>query len=79
MVSAPGNLCLGGTIGRYAADVQSSGPAGGFSLVIDLMNIPVTPTQAVLAGETWNFQAWFRDTNPTPTSNFTNALAAQYQ
>jgi hypothetical protein len=34
---------------------------------------------AVLAGETWNFQAWYRDLNPTTTSNFTNAVSIAFQ
>lgn len=34
---------------------------------------------AVLAGETWNFQAWYRDQNPGPTSNLTEALEVLFQ
>jgi hypothetical protein len=26
-------------------------------------------------GETWTFQAWYRDTNPAPNSNLTDAVA----
>jgi hypothetical protein len=26
-------------------------------------------------GETWSFQAWFRDVNPGVTSNFTDGVA----
>jgi hypothetical protein len=29
--------------------------------------------------ETWNFQASHRDTNPTRTSNFTDAVAVIFQ
>ncbi|MCP3918935.1 MAG: hypothetical protein GY711_25595 [bacterium] len=76
-----GNLCLGGTIGRYAApgQVQNSGSAGAFSLDIDTTAMPLSPPVGVAAGETWNFQAWFRDQNPTLTSNFTDGLAITFQ
>ncbi len=59
-----GNLCLGGAIDRFAGPSQilNSGAAGEFSLVLDLANFPngggIT---SVLAGESRNFQAWFRD------------------
>ncbi len=74
-----GNLCLGGTIARYAAQVQSTGAGGTFWLAIDLTAIPTTPPTSVLPGETWNFQAWFRDANPTNTSNFTDGLEILFQ
>jgi hypothetical protein len=72
-----GILCLGGSIGRYTGpgQVQNSGVAGRSSLLIDLMNHP-TPLGLVQVqpGETWNFQAWYRDAvGGVPTSNFTSA------
>ena len=76
-----GNLCLGGTVGRYDQSVQNSGAAGEFSLAIDLTSIPM-PNGAVsaAAGETWRFQAWFRDAQGgMATSNFTDGLAITLQ
>ncbi len=77
-----GTLCLGGPIGRYVGPGQIlfSGPAGVFSLPLDLTQIP-TPTGpvSVLAGETRYFQAWYRDANPGNTSNFTSALEVVFQ
>ncbi len=67
-----GNLCLGGKIGRFAAQVQNSGSAGTFTVGIDLTALPVWPNQPALPGETWNFQAWFKD---GATSNFTDGLS----
>ncbi|MCP3915714.1 MAG: hypothetical protein GY711_09175 [bacterium] len=64
-----GNLCLGGTIGRFYAQVASSGPAGTISIPVDLMGMP-PPLTNVAAGEAWNWQCWYRDVNPGPTSNF---------
>ena len=38
-----------------------------------------TPFQsAILPGETWYFQAWFRDKNPAATSNFSDAIAIAF-
>jgi len=74
-----GTLCLGGQIGRYANQVQSSGSGGTFSLAIDLGALPVKPPHAVQPGETWNFQVWCRDLNPGATSNFTDAVSVLFQ
>ena len=71
-----GNLCLGGAIGRYVGPGQilSSGAAGEFSLAIDLGMIPQGGgTTATVAGDTWNFQGWYRD-GVGLGSNFTDGL-----
>ncbi len=73
-----GNLCLSGSIGRYVGpgEIQNSGASGSFSLLLDLSTMP-TPTGpvAAVAGDTWSFQAWYRDTSVAgPTSNFTRGL-----
>jgi hypothetical protein len=75
-----GKLCLSGAIGRYQQLVQNTGDAGSATLVLDLSQTP-TPSGpvAVQAGETWRFQLWFRDNNPGPTSNFTDAVAITFQ
>jgi FG-GAP-like repeat len=74
-----GNLCLGGGVGRYNSDILHSGGAGAISLRIDLTQTP-TPggNVAVQPGETWNFQAWFRDNNPGNTSNFTDGVTVTF-
>ena len=74
-----GNLCLGGQIGRYNASVFGTG-SGAASLVL---NLGATPTPlgfaAVDAGQTWNFQAWFRDTAAgAGVSNFTDGLSITF-
>ncbi len=75
--NSQGALCVAGAIGRFVGpgQIQNSGMTGSFALVLDLTALP-TPTGsvAVQPGETWHFQAWHRDTNPTPTSNFTSAV-----
>ena len=78
-----GTLCLSGAIGRYhpavGFPVQTSGNVGIFSLHLDLATTP-TPTgfTSITTGQTWNFQAWYRDLNPGPTSNFTDAVSVTF-
>ncbi len=70
-----GLICLGGNIGRYnqVANIIQ-GPMG--SIQIDLTAIPVNPPTAVIPGDTWNFQCWFRDIGST--SNFTDAVRVTF-
>ncbi|MCP3915703.1 MAG: hypothetical protein GY711_09120 [bacterium] len=73
-----GIICLSGNIGRYNQIVNIiQGPTG--SIPIDLTAIPVNPPTAVQPGDTWNFQCWYRDLNPTLTSNFTDGVAVTFQ
>lgn len=78
-----GNLCLAGSIGRYVGigQIQNTGTAGTFNLALDLTQVPQpTGFVSVNAGETWNFQSWFRDSSPAgPTSNFTQGLEIDFQ
>ncbi len=69
-----GFLCLGGSIGRYNGNV-GQGPS--FSLQIDLTSMPVNPPVAVQPGDTWNFQAWYRDVGNS--NNFTDAVKVTFQ
>lgn len=73
-----GNLCLGGSIGRWGgSQVLNSGPGGRNSLGIDLTLMP-QPTGFVMvtAGQTWYFQCWHRDVvNGMSTHNFTDATS----
>lgn len=72
-------LCLGGAVGRVTVPIVSS-DAGSVSVHLDPASIP-TPggTTAIGAGDTWNFQVWFRDPVPTGTlSGFTNAIRTDW-
>ncbi len=75
-----GNLCLAGDLGRYNMPVLQSNASGILAQAIDLT---MTPTGAgptsILAGETWNFQAWHRDLNPGPVSNLTDGLSILFE
>ena len=75
-----GTLCLGGAIGRYAGDIMNTGAAGQFAMEVDIFAMP-TPTGSVglQPGQTWNFQAWYRDANPIVTSNFTDGVSVLFR
>ncbi len=78
-----GHLCIVGAIGRYVGpgQIQNSGMAGSVSLALDLTQHP-TPSGlvAVMPGETWNFQAWYRDAlGGNATSNFSDALEVTFE
>ncbi len=77
-----GVLCLGGAIGRYVGpgQIQQSNLAGEIELALDLTQIPQpNGFVAALPGDTWNYQAWYRDSSPSgPTSNFTDGLSVTF-
>jgi hypothetical protein len=79
--NSQGRLCLGGSIGRYVGpgQIKNSGTSGAFSLAIDLTSLP-QPLGHVTAqpGDAWSFQTWYRDANPTSTSNFTDAVTVTF-
>ena len=58
-----GSLCLGSPFGRLVGGmILNSGATGAVNIAADLTVMP-QPTGAVvvLPGETWSFQAWYRD------------------
>ncbi len=79
-----GNLCLGGAsaIGRHNRphEFGSSGSAGEIELSVDWNDLPgPNGLQIATAGQTWNFQCWYRDQNPGSTSNFSDAVSLTLQ
>ena len=80
--ASAGNLCLGGSIGRYIPQVSNSGSTGQIVTVADLSALPQpNGPVAALPGETWNFQLWHRDSTAigSATSNFTQGLSVTFQ
>jgi len=79
---AQGFLCVGGTIGRYQQpnQIQQSDTNGEFSLQIDLTGIPQGQIPVPTAiGDTWNFQAWYRDVGPSgPGANLTDGISITF-
>ena len=75
-----GNLCLSGAIGQFiqAGQIRNSGGAGEFTIQVPLTQIPQPGGfVSVLPGDTWNFQAWHRDTVGLG-SNFTNGVEVEF-
>lgn len=75
---ASGQLCLAGTVGRFP-DVLTSGGEGSFALEVDTQRLPQAILTAAQSGETWHFQAWFRDSDPTPTANFSDSVSVTFR
>ena len=77
-----GNLCLGGSIGRGVGGmIYNSGSDGLITAVADLTQHP-TPSGpvAVMAGDSWFIQLWFRDiVNGSHTSNYSDGHAMTWQ
>ena len=74
-----GNLLLGGTILRYNVPALFSGSSGTVEQTVDLTNMPSPATGPVMPGQTWHFQFWYRDANPSATSNFTDGVRVVFQ
>jgi hypothetical protein len=81
-MGSQGNLCLGGSIGRYVGpgEVQWTGATGTASLELDLTATPDgSSIVSIQAGETWSFQCWYRDRESgVATSNLTHGVAIAF-
>ncbi|QDV08463.1 hypothetical protein Poly30_40100 [Planctomycetes bacterium Poly30] len=77
-----GNLCVGGAVGRYVGpgQIKQAGLGGRIELPLDLTLVPQpNGFVSVVAGDTWNFQAWYRDAvGGSATSNFTDGLQVNF-
>ncbi|MEM8713039.1 MAG: hypothetical protein AAGG01_18990, partial [Planctomycetota bacterium] len=76
-----GNLCLGGLgFGRFSQAVAPTDLNGVYELQFSPQSIAQpSGTIAASVGETWYFQAWFRDSSPAgPTSNLSNGVAVKF-
>jgi hypothetical protein len=80
--NSQGTLCVIGDVGRgVGGGIFNAGLAGAHLGYANLLSMPQPNGPiAVLAGETWNFQAWYRDAiGGQTTSNFTDAVAVTFQ
>lgn len=77
-----GTLLIGGGIGRFVGpgQVQATGPLGTLSMPVDLAALPrPSGVVAVLPGDIYQFQAWFRDVDQGPTSNLSDAVEVSFR
>ncbi|MDA1266689.1 MAG: hypothetical protein O2816_16535 [Planctomycetota bacterium] len=72
-----GNLCLGGTLGRFTESLMTTGALGELSYQVPIDALPSPLPTGVRPGETWNFQTWYRDVGAT--SNFTQVLSVTFE
>lgn len=73
--SSGGVVCLSGPILRFRSQFTYSSHTGFFAHALNLASLPTIPPSAVLPGETWYFQGWFRD---GASSNFTDGVAVTF-
>ena len=71
-----GNLCVGGNVLRFTSMLGNSGAGGFIWGKLKLNSLPGPPPNAVVTGDTWYFQTWFRD---QATSNFTDGLSVLFR
>ena len=78
-----GDICIASFIlGRYTDSILDTGMTNSVSLALDLSQTPIQPggSFAITAGQTWNWQYWYRDTDMgSPVSNFSDALSVTFQ
>lgn len=72
-----GTLCLGGNVLRFSNTVLDDRGVDVVSFRPRLGDFP--QGDAVMAGDTWLFQYWFRDANPQSTSNTSAAVSITFQ
>ena len=80
---AAGTLCVGGNSIRFQGPGQilQADANGEFSLQIDTQALPAGTPTPIVAGDTYNFTAWFRDTDPMAgnTANFTDGYEITFE
>lgn len=73
-----GHRCVGGgTTGLGRLPIVSSGFGDHITYTLDYDNPPTAAT-TILAGSTWNFQAWYRDPISNPVFNFSDGLELSF-
>ena len=65
--------CVGVPRWRFGQEAFVTDASGTAMLHPNFQHLP--DGMAVLSGETWRFQVWFRDDDPTPTSNTSDGVA----
>lgn len=67
-----GTVCLTGSIGRLLQSLANTGVQGTLEHPLDLQSLPIgSPNRPAMSGETFHFQAWYRDTAPAGSFNLT--------
>ncbi len=72
-----GTLCLAQPFALFTDSIRQTGVAGSFQVEVHWESLPGFGMAQV--GQTYHFQSWFRDRNPGPTTNMTDAVAILLQ
>ena len=83
-IGSQGQICLGGSVLRILPSIGKASESRMLAWEVDVNNVDslgagIPGFDVIQAGQTWNFQAWHRDRNPGPTSNFTEMLSVPFQ
>lgn len=77
LAGGAGNLCLGGSLARINPSALQASSTGVMPFRINTNGLPQgSGLVPVLPGQTWRFQAWFRD---GATSNLSDAIAVLFR
>jgi len=74
-----GTLCLGQPLVRIPGSTRQADMQGNWIVGFDLAAPPISAALPIVFGESWRFQAWYRDTNPSPTSNLSEAVEVEFR
>lgn len=75
-LAGQGTLCVGPPVMRMGGSTQNTAASNMLTYAVDFQALP--GGAVFLAGQTWNFQAWHRDVNPTATTNLSSGLAITF-
>ncbi len=67
-----GTLCLAMPVLKFTPHVMPIDGGGMVEIPVDYQNLP--PGIELLAGESWDFQLWYRDLNPGVVTNTSSAI-----
>jgi len=77
-IGSPGVFCLGGrALAGYP--LHSTGQYGGLQQKVDVDALPFDPPRAILVGQTWRFQVWFREAPGLGQAGFTNVAELTFE
>ncbi len=74
-----GTLCITPPVAMMNTQVMNSGSSGSFQVPFDMTSVAVPGWGLPGPGQTWYFQAWYRDQNPQHTTNLTDGYFVLFQ
>ncbi|MCP5022315.1 MAG: hypothetical protein GY930_11130, partial [bacterium] len=72
-----GSFCLGGQLARVSPGVADA--SGDLFFTVNTQAVPTNPAVAILPGETWYFQIWYRDQLFGASALFSEAIQVDFE